>query len=313
MSSDIKVSVCVVTYNQEKYIAQCLQSLVDQKTDFPFEIIVGEDCSTDKTNEIVEDFACKYPDLIVRNYHKQNVGAVQNAITSYRMARGKYICHLDGDDYALPGKLQRQFYALENNVDCVICSHDMLLVNNECGELERTFRKHNKEINTLIDLYAQLPFFAHSSKMFVNDLYDDFWDVLHPMALDIEVHVQQAKKGSIYHINESLGIYRVLSGVSLQNKVINSAVPEGCIRIFENALRDKELDSDLIEDFYAKSMFEYAYQAAIINDKKSLVKYINLSLFIKKYSFIQCFFKITSFFPSLTVLMCKARSVLKGY
>lgn len=56
MNADIKVSVCVVTYNQEKFIAECLQSLVEQITDFPFEIIVGEDCSTDKTREIVIEF-----------------------------------------------------------------------------------------------------------------------------------------------------------------------------------------------------------------------------------------------------------------
>src|SRR5690554_1032835 len=124
MSSDIKVSVCVVTYNQEKYIAECLQSLVDQVTDFPFEIIVGEDCSTDNTRSIVDEYSQKYPSLIVKNYHKQNVGAVQNAITSYKMARGKYICHIDGDDYVLPGKLQKQAQVLDDNQDCVICSHD---------------------------------------------------------------------------------------------------------------------------------------------------------------------------------------------
>ena len=56
-----KVSVCVVTYNQEKYIRQCLQSIVDQETDFDFEVIVADDCSTDRTSCIVQEFADKYP------------------------------------------------------------------------------------------------------------------------------------------------------------------------------------------------------------------------------------------------------------
>ena len=63
---DIQVSVCVVTYNQENYIAECLESLVTQQTSFKFEIIVGEDCSTDGTRAIVQQYVEQYPDLIVR-------------------------------------------------------------------------------------------------------------------------------------------------------------------------------------------------------------------------------------------------------
>lgn len=313
MESEIKVSVCVVTYNQEKYIAECLQSLVGQKTNFNFEIIVGEDCSTDKTREMVEEYAVKYPEIIVKNFHSENIGAVKNMISTYKMAKGKYIAHIDGDDYALPGKLQRQFDTLEKNSDCVICTHDMLLLNKEGAVSKRTFRRHSKKLNTLIDLYAQLPFFAHSSKMFVNDLDNSFWNALHPMALDIEVHVQQAKQGSVYHIDEPLGCYRAFSGVSSQVKGLNPVIPKGCIRIFEEALCDKRQDRELIKTLYAKAMFEYAYQAAIMNDKVSLAEYIELSLHIKKYSLFQYLFKLISFFPGLTVLICKSRSNFKGY
>lgn len=211
---EIKVSVCVVTYNQEKYIAECLQSLVDQETDFPFEIIVGEDCSTDSTRQIVEEFALKYPDLIVRNYHDENVGAVENIIKTYGVAKGKYICHMDGDDYALPGKLKAQVRALDANPDCVICSHDMKQVDQKGNLVRSSFRAKESGVYKLSDLYKDLPFFAHSSKMFVNDLNDSYWTHLHKNALDIEVHVEQAKRGDIYHINEVLGAYRLQTGVS---------------------------------------------------------------------------------------------------
>ena len=85
-NTDIQVSVCVVTYNQENYIAECLESLVSQQTEFKFEIIVGEDCSTDRTREIVQKYIEKYPDLIVPLFYKKNVGAVENIKQVYKLA-----------------------------------------------------------------------------------------------------------------------------------------------------------------------------------------------------------------------------------
>ena len=112
-----KVTVCVVTYNQEKYIEQCLQSIVDQETDFDFEIIVSDDCSTDKTREIIQHFADKYPNVkpLLR---EKNIGALENFVDTHRRATGEYICHMDGDDYWLPSKLQKQADFLEENSEC---------------------------------------------------------------------------------------------------------------------------------------------------------------------------------------------------
>lgn len=311
MSSDIKVSVCVVTYNQEKYIAECLQSLVDQITDFPFEIIVGEDCSTDNTREIVEEFARKYPDLIVRNYQAKNVGAVQNAITSYRMARGEYICHMDGDDSALPGKLQKQAMALDNNPDCVICSHNMKLLTFDGENLARTFRQHNKVRNTILDLYERLPFFAHSSKMFVNDLDMRFWGELHPQALDIEVHVQQAKSGNIYHIDEVLGIYRVNSGVSFFQNKVNPILVEGMNRVFRSAMSDASFDSKKIKRFYARAILNYAYQSALYRDAEGYRCYTRQSVGVKIISVGQLIMYVLSIFPKVAFDIAHLRRLMR--
>ena len=129
IENDIQVSVCVVTYNQENYIAECLESLVNQVTNFRYEIIVGEDCSTDGTRAIVQRYVEKYPDLIVPLFHKENLGPVENIKQVYKKAKGKYIAHMDADDIALPGKLQKQFEVLEKNNDCVICAHQMEFIN----------------------------------------------------------------------------------------------------------------------------------------------------------------------------------------
>ena len=131
IENDIKVSVCVVTYNQENYIEECLESLVNQVTNFRYEIIVGEDCSTDNTRAVVQRYVEKYPDLIVPLFYKENLGPVENIKQVYKKAKGKYIAHMDGDDMALPNKLQKQFEILENNLDCNICSHDVARINSK--------------------------------------------------------------------------------------------------------------------------------------------------------------------------------------
>src|SRR5690554_1321481 len=204
MSSDIKVSVCVVTYNQEKYIAECLQSLVDQETDFPFEIIVGEDCSTDRTRDIVEEFALKYPDLIVRNYQDKNVGPTKNVFSTYALARGKYIAHMDGDDYALPNKLKRQVELLEANPRCFISSHAVMKVDSNSKATGHFSGDKIKGIKDFSYLVANLPFFAHSSKMFrnINDFsYFDECQSLEEI-FDFELHLIHARYGDIIHTNE---------------------------------------------------------------------------------------------------------------
>lgn len=118
-----KVSVCVVTYNQERYIAQCLQSLVDQQTDFEFEIIVGEDCSTDGTREIVLEFERAYPHIVRAQLQPTNTGGWRNNLEVHASARGRYVAHVDGDDYALPGKLQAQADMLDADEMCSAVWH----------------------------------------------------------------------------------------------------------------------------------------------------------------------------------------------
>ena len=167
---DIQVSVCVVTYNQESYIAECLESLVTQQTNFKFEIIVGEDCSTDNTRSIVQSYVEKYPGLVVPMFYEKNVGAVENIKQVYKAAKGKYIAHIDGDDMALPGKLQKQFDILEKNQDCSICVHNMDAVDGNSNSMKREFTIFDEKKYSLIDMYLINPFFIHSSKMFVNKI-----------------------------------------------------------------------------------------------------------------------------------------------
>ena len=118
------VTVLVTTYNQEKYIAQALDSVLAQKTDFPFEIYVSEDCGTDGTRTILQDYARRYPDRIRLNLRDKNVGISRNWYEGLCAARGEYVCTLEGDDWWLDDcKLQKQMNFLREHPDYVAVSH----------------------------------------------------------------------------------------------------------------------------------------------------------------------------------------------
>jgi glycosyltransferase involved in cell wall biosynthesis len=113
------VSVSMITYNHAAYIAQAIEGVLQQQTKFHFELIIGEDCSTDGTREIVFDYQKKYPDIIRVITSDTNVGMKKNGLRTLKACRGKYIAFCEGDDYFHhPRKLQKQADYLESNPDC---------------------------------------------------------------------------------------------------------------------------------------------------------------------------------------------------
>lgn len=120
-----KVSVCMITYNHEHYIAQAIESVMMQHTTFAVELVVGEDCSTDNTRAIIEEYQQRYPGKIRIVFTPNNVGPNPNFIRTCAACRGEYIALLEGDDYWTdPTKLQRQVDALSINGDFAFCFHD---------------------------------------------------------------------------------------------------------------------------------------------------------------------------------------------
>lgn len=119
------VSVAMITYNHEDYIAQSIEHIARQETSFPIELLIGEDCSTDRTREIIFECQRKYPDMIRVITSEKNVGMRKNGLRTYEAARGKYIAFCEGDDYwHRTDKLQIQVDFLENNPDYgFVCSN----------------------------------------------------------------------------------------------------------------------------------------------------------------------------------------------
>lgn len=108
------VSVCMTSYNHEQYIAQAIESVLCQQTNFGVEIVIGEDCSTDNTLKICQEYQRRYPDRIRIVASKQNVGMHANYRRTIEACRGKYIAMLDGYDlFTDPNKLQMQVEKLE--------------------------------------------------------------------------------------------------------------------------------------------------------------------------------------------------------
>ncbi len=99
MGKNLKVSVVVITYNQERYIRHALESIMSQITDFDMEVLVADDCSTDKTAETVREFALKYPDVIIPFIREKNMGMSPNFLDLIMRTKGEYIAVLEGDDY----------------------------------------------------------------------------------------------------------------------------------------------------------------------------------------------------------------------
>lgn len=132
------VSICSITYNHAQYIRECLDGFLMQKTKFPYEIIINDDCSTDGTTEIIKEYAEKYPNIIRSIFHEENQyqkgvrGMFQQFVIP--KARGKYVAFCEGDDYWTdPLKLQKQVDFLENNPEYGLVYSDFIGYNVKKG------------------------------------------------------------------------------------------------------------------------------------------------------------------------------------
>ncbi len=118
------VSVCTITYNHEKYIVEAIDSFLMQKTNFPFEIVIDDDCSTDDNAKTIRGYADKYPNIIKANLREKNIGMVANGMENLKRARGEYIALCEGDDYWTdPEKLQTQTDEMRKHPNINLCFH----------------------------------------------------------------------------------------------------------------------------------------------------------------------------------------------
>ena len=132
----MKLSVAMITYNQERYIGQAIESILAQKVNFDYEIVIGEDCSTDGTRVVMLDFQRRYPERIVTILRPRNIGGLRNIESVLAACCGQYVAFLEGDDYwTSMDKLQKQVDFLDTHPDRAICCHRVKFLN-ETGSAE---------------------------------------------------------------------------------------------------------------------------------------------------------------------------------
>jgi len=216
-----KLSVIIITYNHAKYIAQAIEGILKQKTEYPIEIIIMEDCSTDGTQDIILKYTEKYPDIIRAYLNPKNM-AIKNApaqrayFEGYKKITGDYFAVLEGDDYwSSPNKIQKQLLFLEKNKDFVACSHNTVKIyEDKSKEPHRFLYWENMKSTYDINDYVRMTCFFHTSSI----VYKNVLNSIPPKyfkskwCCDIFNTTLHMQYGKLHYMNEDMAVYRAHKG-----------------------------------------------------------------------------------------------------
>lgn len=210
-----KISICCITYNHKDYISDCIDGFIMQKTNFPVEILIFDDASTDGTQKIIREYAAKHSNIRTflqteNQWIKQKYGLLDWLFPN---AKGKYIALCEGDDYWTdPLKLQKQVDFLEGHNDYSICYHRVHEQNESDGKitLEKLNTSEHEETYTILDLAKQNIIHTPSVvfRNHINSLPD--WLVNSP-AGDYPLHLLNARYGKIKFFPQPMAVYRLHS------------------------------------------------------------------------------------------------------
>lgn len=227
------VSCRVSTYNHGEYIRECLEGLINQKTDFPFEIVIGEDQSNDGTREICIEYAEKYPKLIRLFLHNRDNNIKINGKPSAKfqgtytmhMCRGKYMAVCEGDDYWIdPGKLQKQLSFLENNSNYSASVHSAKIwdQSNQNWQISK-YEAYRQDFDLSWDkiLKESGAVFPTCSLVFRVDKLQIPKDLFDFPGGDLVMIGFLAIEGNVRFVAESMAVYRIHNGGIYQGNTKN--------------------------------------------------------------------------------------------
>lgn len=268
----LKVSIPICVYNHEKYIGFTLDRILEQKCDFSFEILIGEDSSTDNSQKVIEEYANKYPNVIKPFYREKNLGAQKNTIDLFSRCKGEFIALCDGDDYWTdPYKLQKQVDFLEAHPECVACHHwhkyaypqeDGSYKEEEAPKEGQGY--YPQEIATVREVFANKMRVKTRTVMYrnvVKELPEWFSTVAYG---DVPLSMIYGKHGKFGFIDEEMAVYRQTGqGVSTQgrsemnNRAWARHVWINWVEVWEKGStyypgRYREEVSDTIQFFYSR-------------------------------------------------------------
>lgn len=213
----MKVSVVCLTYNHIGFIAEALESFVRQQTNFPFEVIVHDDASTDGTTEVVKDYAARYPHIIrpvLQDENQWRKGKTLSKTFIYPLIQGEYVAFCEGDDYWTdPLKLQKQVDALDARPDASVCFHPVTVHWEDGSEPDSEFpsKKYRfyKDELELSDLLKR-NFIQTNTVMYRWRFQEEPLDLIPDGILpgDWFLHLLHAQKGKILFLPDNMGVYR---------------------------------------------------------------------------------------------------------
>lgn len=221
------VSVCMTTYNQEKYIGEAIESVLSQQTNFPVQLVIGEDHSTDQTLAICQHFASLYPNILLYR-RNDNLGLARNLALTWAQCKGDYIAILEGDDlWCSRSKLQKQVDFLDSHPEYSACfTLANLRDEDRRNNRHRYFPYRTPKQNTLrISDIIRHNLIANCSVMYRAGLVSRIPDWMMGMGCcDLALHCCHAVHGPVGYIPELMSTYRLHSGSSFESKSLKEKV-----------------------------------------------------------------------------------------
>jgi glycosyltransferase involved in cell wall biosynthesis len=297
-----EVSIFMVTYNHKNYIRKAIESVLAQKTNFPFVLVIGDDASTDGTSQIVREFEEKFPAKIKALISKDNLGPMLNSKKVLEHCDGKYIAMLEGDDYWTDiSKLQKQYDFLEENKKFSLCFHDINIIdrNDEIisSNSANIHRYYNKRDISKEELLFG-PFVLNTCTMFfmnikVPEWYVDFLTGDKVFQRLLSFH------GNGYFLDENMANYRKHSSSLTKSKMWPKDIDyeSNEIKLFQNlsSLAPNEEISN-----YIKANIRFLDLKRSVKQRKSLFSKISL-IFNLRRGIKETFIIINPFKPVLPI------------
>lgn len=294
--NDIKVSVCCMAYNHEKFIKRALDSFVSQKTNFKFEIIINDDASTDNTTNIIKEYEKKYPDIIKPIYQKENQYSKGVDILKIliKLSKGKYIALCECDDYWCDDlKLQKQYDCMEKNIDCSMCvhntiNHDLLKKKKDC------LFNDWEDIHELTEREVFFDWNVHTSSYFIRKKYTDCPDYFEKYWFgDYRILTFAYYYGKIISLPDVMSIYNYnnIKGVMYNVDIEKIKIRKEYLKQYNDFSKNrykKIIDERIREIDFIVLLLEFQsgrYSKKELNEKrKELLSHQYFKMYIKKLS-----------------------------
>lgn len=325
MKKEIVVSICCITYNHEKYIAETIESFLMQKTNFNFEILIHDDASTDNTAAIIREYEKKYPEIVKPIYQKENQYSQGKPVSqnNYNRAKGKYIAICEGDDYwTNPYKLQKQVDYMEKNKECGGCFHAGELINaitkKKVGEIKPF---ENDRILTAKDtILGGGGFVITNSILCKADLLKNLPTFyLNAPVGDYPLQILVSMNKYAFYMKNTMSVYRIGIPTSWTgSKKTKSEILNHNLKIERMLLEINKYSNQKYEhEIKAKIKILDFYNLIIKNDIKNLKKR-NYKEFYNKLSLKEKFkIHLEYYFPKIMEFLLKIyrkiRYIIRGY